>query len=136
MLVITHAISKHCFSRNRYLSTYNQILSTHECIEIWFIKVGAPRLGKTTVRRRLTSEIKDISSSGEATQPSTGAVESAPGVVIRNLSGNTALVTSTEWTASKDLTDEARMFLQFFYSHIQEKKPHPKSRSRKILIKY
>ncbi len=107
-----------------YLSTYHQVLATHEIVEMWFIKVillGAPRLGKTTVRRRLTNEIKDISSSGEAEQPSTGAVESAPGVVIRNLSGNTAVVTPTEWTASKDLTDEARMFIQFFHSQIKEK---------------
>ena len=93
---------------------------------MWFIKVillGAPHLGKTTARRRLTGEISDISSSGEeAQQPSTGAVESAPSIVIRNLSTNTALVTPTEWAATKDLTDEARMLIQFFYSYAQGKK--------------
>lgn len=101
------------------------MIATHECIEMWFIKVillGAPRLGKTTARRRLTGEICDISSSGEEKQPSTGAVESAPNIVIRNLSRTTALVTPTEWAASKDLTDEARMLIQFFHGHVQEKK--------------
>ncbi len=55
-----------------YLAAYHQVLATQE---MWFIKVillGAPRLGKTTARRRLTGEIKDISSSGEEEQPSTG----------------------------------------------------------------
>ena len=82
------------------MAAYREVLARGECIEMWFIKVillGAPRLGKTTVRRRLTGEISDISSSGEAKQPSTGAVESAPSVVIRNLSKTTALVTPTEW---------------------------------------
>ncbi len=105
-----------------YFNAYRQVIATHESIEMWFIKViflGAPRLGKTTVRRRLTGEISDISSSGEAEQPSTGTVESAPSVVIRNLSSTTALVTPTEWTVTKNLTEEIQMFLQFFYSHTQ-----------------
>ncbi len=117
-----------------YLSAYHQVLSSHECIEMWFIKVillGAPRLGKTTARRRLTGEINDIRSSGEEQeeQPSTGAVETGHSVVIRNISRNAALVTPTEWVALNNLTDEARMFIQFFYSHTQKKraftrKPH------------
>ena len=90
---------------------------------MWFIKViflGAPRLGKTTARRRLGGEIADISSSGEAEQPSTGTVES--GVVIRNLSSSTALVTPSHWSVSKDLIEEANLFLQLFYNHTLEKK--------------
>ena len=93
---------------------------------MWFIKVillGAPRLGKTTMRRRLTGEIDDISSSGEGEQPSTGAVESGPSIVIRNLSSTTALVTESKWVATKDLTEETCATLQYFYSHISEKKP-------------
>ncbi len=92
---------------------------------MWFVKVillGAPRLGKTTALRRLTGEIKDISSSGEAEQSSTGTVESAPSVVIRNLSSTIAVVTPTEWAAINDLTEEASMLLQFFHNHVQEKK--------------
>ena len=90
---------------------------------MWFIKViflGAPRLGKTTARRRLGGEIADISSSGEAVQPSTGTVES--GVVIRNLSSSTALVTPSHWSVSKDLMEEANLFLQLLYNHTLEKK--------------
>ena len=118
-----------------YLAAYRQVLATKESIEMWFIKVillGAPRLGKTTARRRLTGEIINISSSGEGEQPSTGAVESAPSIVIRHIEStpcksvirhvrrNTALVTPTEWLPITDLSEEARLFLQFFYHHVQD----------------
>jgi GTPase SAR1 family protein len=75
---------------------------------------------------RLTGEIKDISSSGGEVQPSTGSVEPAPSIVIRSLTGNTALVTQNEWVTSKNLTDEARMFIQFLYSHTEQKNKAPK----------
>ena len=100
-------------------------METQECVEMWFIKVillGAPRLGKTTMRRRLTGEIDDISSSGEEEQPSTGVVESGPSIVIRSLSSTTALITESEWSATKDLTEETCAILQYFYNHISEKK--------------
>ena len=83
--------------------------------------VGGPRLGKTTTRRRLTGEITDIASAGEAEQPSTGVVESGR-MIIRNLSCTTAMVTQTDWLAAKDLTDEAHMFLQLFYQQIFQQK--------------
>ena len=112
-------------ANKQYLDAYRQILTKQETLEMWFIKVillGAPRLGKTTMRRRLTGEIDDISSSGEGEQPSTGAVESGPSIVIRNLSSTTALITESEWIATKDLTEETCAILQYFYSHISEKK--------------
>lgn len=96
------------------------ILATQDCVEMWFIKIillGAPGIGKTTVRRRLTGEIKDISSSGERVHHSTGAVDSKHGV----LSSTTAMVTPTQWLATKDLTGEARMFFQYIYSNIAER---------------
>ena len=105
------------------MDAYHHILATQESLDMWFIKViflGAPRLGKTTARRRLGGEIADISSSGEAAQPSTGAVES--GVVIRNLSKNTALVTQSQWSVSKNLTEEANIIIRYIYSHSREKK--------------
>ena len=89
---------------------------------MWFIKVilyGAPRLGKSTVRRRMAGEIDDISSSGEMTQPSTGVVES--GIVIRNLSSTTALVTPSEWRFTQDLAEEANFILWLFFGHNIEK---------------
>ena len=107
------------------MNAYHEILATQDCVEMWFIKVillGGPRLGKTTVRRRLTGEIADISSSGEAEQPSTGIVESGHSVVIRNLSSTMAIVTPSEWSVATDLTDEVRMFLEFIYGHILDKK--------------
>ena len=103
-----------------YLIAYHLILATHDTIAMWFIKVvllGAPGLGKSTVRRRLGGEIDDISSCGETTAyPSTGTVES--GVVIRNLSSTTALVTPSEWRFTKDLSEEA----SFFFSYISMRK--------------
>ena len=111
-------------ANKQYLDAYRQILAKQETLEMWFIKVillGAPRLGKTTMRRRLTGEIDDISSSGEGEQPSTGAVESGPSIVIRNLSSTTALITESEWLATKNLSDEAYMLLSYFHSHVSEK---------------
>ena len=97
---------------------YHQILATHDSLLMWFIKVilyGAPRLGKSTVRRRMAGEINDISSSGEMEQPSTGVVES--GIVIRNLSSTTALVTPSEWRFTQDLAEEANFILWLFFGH-------------------
>ena len=91
---------------------------------MWFIKVvllGAPGLGKSTVRRRLGGGIDDISSCGETTAyPSTGTVES--GVVIRNLSSTTALVTPSEWRFTKDLAEEASLMFHLFFSYISGRK--------------
>ena len=107
-----------------YLIAYHQILATHDTIAMWFIKVvllGAPGLGKSTVRRRLGGEIDDISSCGETTAyPSTGTVES--GVVIRNLSSTTALVTPSEWRFTKNLAEETSLMFHLFFSYISGRK--------------
>ena len=105
-----------------YLIAYHQILATHDPLLMWFIKVilyGAPCLGKSTVRRRMAGEIDDISSSGEMEQPSTGVVES--GIVIRNLSSTTALVTPSEWSFTKDLAEETNFILWLFFGNNVEK---------------
>lgn len=87
-----------------------------------FIKViflGASRLGKTTVHRRLTREIVDISTAGETQpQPSTGVVESGGNVFIRNFTSNTALAKPFEWVLVDSLEDEAKMILQFIHDCI------------------
>ena len=103
---------------SQYLEAYQHVISTQATIELPFLKmvfIGAPRLGKTTMRRRLTREIDDIDSAGETTQPSTGAVETDHNVVIRNLSSTTAVVTPSEWSATRDISEEARMLFQFIY---------------------
>ena len=89
--------------------------------------IGAPCLGKTTMRRRLTREIDDIESSGEAEQPSTGTVESEHTVVVRNISSTTAVVTQSEWSASKDISQEASMVLQFIFQTTEESENDPKA---------
>ena len=108
-----------CPDNFNYLDAYLRILATRDSLEMLFVKMiflGPPRLGKTTSRRRLTGEIADISSSAEAEQPSTGTVESGGNVVVRNISSTTALMTPSEWSFMKDLTEEARMLLQFIYN--------------------
>ena len=98
-----------------------------------FVFVGPPRMGKTSTRRRLTGEIADINSAAEHEQPSTGTVESGH-IVIRNLSCSTAVIVEGKWSSIKDLSEEARMLLQFFYetnSYVASKpsstSPPPKS---------
>ena len=84
------------------------------------------------MRRRLTREIDDIDSAGETTQPSTGAVETDHNVVIRNLSSTTAVVMPSEWSATKDLSEEARMLFQIIYENdsIQSDNTNPIAPSR------
>ena len=107
----------------KYLDAYLRILATRDSLEMLFVKmifIGPPRSGKTTARRRLTGEIADISSTAEPEQPSTGAVESGGNVVMRSISNTTALMTPSEWSVVKDLTEEARMLLQLIYNRNME----------------
>ena len=91
-------------------------MSTKEALEILSLKIlfsGPPRQGKTSARRRLEGEIVDLMSAGEAdqVQPSTGAVESGSGMIVRSVSSSTAVVTEAEWHAVKSLEEEAGMLL-------------------------
>ena len=113
-----------------YLKAYQHIISTQAIIELPFLKIvflGAPRLGKTTMRRRLTREIDDIDSAGEAEQPSTGILESEHNVIIRNLSSTTAIVTSSEWSSTKDISEEVRMLFQFIFQTYNDMSPMEES---------
>ena len=85
-----------------------------------FLFVGPPRLGKTTVRRRLLKEIIDLMSAGEVDQshPSTGTVESSD-VVVTGVSSTTAVITESEWSELAGLIDETRMLVQSLLTTIQ-----------------
>jgi GTPase SAR1 family protein len=105
-------------SVREYLKSYQHVISTKVTIEIPFVNIvflGASRLGKTTMRRRLTREIDDIDSAGEGEQPSTGILESEHNVLIRKLSSSTAVVTSTDWSSIKGISKEARMLFQLIH---------------------
>jgi len=97
------------------MNAYRHFISTKKVLEMFFLKFffsGPPRLGKTTACRRLQGEIVNLMSTGEANQvhPSTRAVESGPGVIMKKVSSNTAIITEkTEWCAAKKLTDEAQV---------------------------
>ena len=92
---------------------YRHSISTN-VLELLFLKIlfsGPPRQGKTSACRRLEGEIVDLKSAGEAdlVQPSTGAVESGPGMVIQSVSCCTAVVCESEWHAVKSFEEEADM---------------------------
>ena len=92
-----------------------------------FLFLGPPRLGKTTVRRRLMGEIQDIKSAGEAEQPqpSTGTVETGHSVVVKTVSNTAAVLTESEWSAIATLEDEARMLFHNLVDTISSKSSTP-----------
>ena len=94
--------------------------------------VGPPRLGKTTARRRLTGEIVDIDSAGESEQISTGVVETGHSIVLRNISHTTAVVTPSQWSATKDLTHEACILLQFF--NLTKPSDHNRTNDQEMIV--
>ena len=109
----------------RYLEAYHHFINSKDLLDMLFLKflfLGPPRLGKTTVRRRLMGEIVDLQSAGEAekAQPSTGTVESGS-MIVRSVSNTTAIVTQSEWSAVKSLEDEARMLFHNLVVTIDKK---------------
>ena len=95
-------------------------------LELLFLKIlfsGPPRQGKTSARRRLEGKIVDLMSAGEAdlVQPSTGAVESGPGMIVRSVSSSTAVVTEAEWHAVKSLEEEAGMLLHILADNLEDR---------------
>ena len=104
-----------CVGEASYLESYYYFITTKESLDLLFLKflfLGPPRLGKTTVRRRLLKEIVDLLSAGEAnlSQPSTGTVESSD-VVVSNVSSTTAVITESDWSALTGHKEEARMLM-------------------------
>ena len=88
---------------------------------MWFIKVillGAPRLGEDNSTSSPDRRNSKISAPLEKQSSRAQELWSQHPVSSSEISPeNTALVTPTEWAATKDLTDEARMLIQFFYSY-------------------
>ena len=100
----------------KFTTAYRHFINTKDVLELLFLKIlfsGPPRQGKTSARRRLEGEIVDLMSAGEAdlVQPSTGAVESGSGMIIKSVSSSTAIVTEAEWHAVKSPEEEAGMLL-------------------------
>ena len=114
----------------KYSEAYHHFINTKDSLELFFLKflfLGPPRLGKTTVRRRLMGEIQDIKSAGEAEQPqpSTGTVETGHSVVVKTVSNTAAVVTESEWSAIASLEDEARMLFHNLVDTISSKSSTP-----------
>ena len=114
----------------KYSEAYHHFINTKDSLELFFLKflfLGPPRLGKTTVRRRLMGEIQDIKSAGEAEQPqpSTGTVETGHSVVVKTVSNTAAVLTESEWSAIASLEDEARMLFHNLVDTISSKSSTP-----------
>ena len=89
-----------------------------------FNHVGLPRSGKTSFRRRLMREIRNIVEArrrGEKEQPSTGVAEAGGQVIIGNRTCSTlGAISSKEWSLIKDLLEEGDMLSQVFYQTAQD----------------
>ena len=89
-----------------------------------FNHVGLPRSGKTSFRRRLMREIRNIVEArrrGEKEQPSTGVAEAGEQVIIGNRTCSTlGAISSKEWSLIKDLLEEGDMLSQVFYQTAQD----------------
>ena len=114
----------------KYSEAYRHFINTKDSLELFFLKflfLGPPRLGKTTVRRRLMGEIEDIKSAGEAgqPQPSTGTVETGHSVVVKTVSNTAAVLTESEWSAIASLEDEACMLFHNLVDKISSKSSTP-----------
>ena len=88
-----------------------------------FNNIGLPRSGKTSFRRRLMGEIKNIlmamSQNGGKVEPSTGIAESTI-QIIRSMCLEMGAILSTkqhtrEWTVIKDFKEEIRMLNQLIH---------------------
>ena len=109
---------------------YHLLISNKDVLEIPFLKLvfaGTPRVGKTTVLRRIMGKIKNLIDAGEAdvAQPSTGAVESKSSVFIRKLSSCTTLVTKVNWSIVESDADEASMLLQKLLQNVRSASTAP-----------
>ena len=99
------------------MEAYHFFISTKEVLEIPFLKLifaGTPRVGKTTVLRRLMGKIINLLSAGEAdlAHPSTGAVESMGNIIVKKMSSCTALIAEANWSVVQSDADEAGMLFQ------------------------
>ena len=88
-----------------------------------FNNIGLPRSGKTSFRRRLMGEIKNIlmamSQNGGKVEPSTGVAESTI-QIIRSMCLEMGAILSTkqctkEWTVIKDFKEEIKMLNQLIH---------------------
>ena len=112
--------------KEKYVDAYLHYLNSQETLELFFLKLiflGLPRLGKTTARRRLTGEIADLMTAGEAEQPhpSTGTVESGPSMIV-SLSDTTAVINESKWAGMENLKEEACMLFRIMDDIINRKK--------------
>ncbi len=81
-----------------------------------FNYLGVARSGKTSFRLRLSGMIVDISwvekVVGQSVQPSTGVAEDGGHIMIQVKCLDTGIISSYEWSAFKDLSQEAAMLSQ------------------------
>ena len=95
------------------------------CVDIRTVRLnflGLPRSGKTSFRLRASGVIVNISwateTKGQYVQPSTGVAEDGGQVILRIECSDMGTISAKEWSALKDLPEEAAMFSQLFYQAV------------------
>ena len=103
--------------RKAYLKAVKEMLTvTIRAVRLNYI--GLPRSGKTSFRRRLMNEIKNILEAylkEQKEQPSTGIAESVGQVIIKTLSHEMGAISCKEWSTLKNLAEEGNMLIQLIY---------------------
>ena len=103
--------------RKSYLIAVKEMLTvTIRAVRLNYI--GLPRSGKTSFRRRLMNEIKNILEAylkEQKEQPSTGIAESVGQVIIKTLSHEMGAISCKEWSTLKNLAEEGNMLIQLIY---------------------
>ena len=116
-----------------HYEAYQRALKEGVAIPLKYLKVlffGPPRTGKTSMRRRLVGEIRNLTNLEEPVQPSTGTAE-VYDVIVKlvedTTTTSTAVITKSEWSSVKtlfgqqksthetDLDDELRFLFRFIY---------------------
>jgi len=102
-------------------------IKAYQHLEMIFLKLlfsGPPRIEKSTACRRLQGEIVNLVSAGEADQfhPSTGVIKLGPDIIVKRVKSFAAIVTESEWSATKSYIDKACMLFNKLKQNIEAKK--------------
>ena len=144
MSIVTFCFSTIALENQSHYEAYQQALKEGVAISLKYLKVlffGAPRTGKTSMRRRLVGEILNLSN--EPVQASTGAAE-AYDVIVKlvedKITTSTTVVTKSKWSTVQavlgkdkcphetDLDEELRILYQIINGVVlttKERSPVP-----------
>ena len=106
LIVRWASVSMHPFvTAEHHYEAYQQALKEGAAVPLKYLKMlffGPPRTGKTSMRRRLVGEIKNLEN--EPVQPSTGTAECCDVIVKKDkITTETGVITKSKWSSVKVL---------------------------------